>query len=269
MKKSKSISVNWYQIKRIAAFSMVLDHMVASGLVTQTFLMTYLHIDLKISAVCVEIMRFFGRVAFPIYAYSIAQGCVYTQSFFKYLIRLSLFAIVSEIPFNLALNDGVLLFAFNNIGFTLLFGALACTIYQYLKSKSKVIVSIFPILLLTILAELLHMDYGGMGVLCIIITYSSFQVKKIRLMALSSALAILYLLIVPFNGVMDMRYIFQWMIPGSSIFTYLAELIGSYFGVLLLALFDEESGNQAKGRLKAYLFYPAHLIVIFFCKLFV
>ena len=54
-----------------------------------------------------EWMTCVGRLAFPIFAFMIAEGCYYTSNVKKYMLRLFLFAIISEIPFNLIMGSSV------------------------------------------------------------------------------------------------------------------------------------------------------------------
>lgn len=67
-------------LKLVAMISMVLDH---------TGKMFFSHY---------QIMRILGRMAFPIYAYCIAVGCVYSKDRFKYLSRIVLMGLISQ-PF--------------------------------------------------------------------------------------------------------------------------------------------------------------------------
>ena len=71
-------------LKWIAVLTMVIDHVGAILFPDQIW------------------MRVIGRVAFPIYAYCLAEGFRYTSDYRRYLGRLALFAILSEIPFDLA-----------------------------------------------------------------------------------------------------------------------------------------------------------------------
>jgi len=90
--------------------------------------------------------RYIGRIAFPIYAYMIAQGCRHTKNINKYLLRLGIFALISEIPFDVAFNhytlmdDGIPRFGINflrytNVFYTLFLGVACIMIYEKLKTK--------------------------------------------------------------------------------------------------------------------------------------
>lgn len=76
-----------------------------------------------------EVMRCLGRIAFPVFAFLIAEGFRYTQNRMKYFLQLLGFAIVSEVPWYL-LNgaDGT-----HNVLFTLSLGVLALAAFETLK----------------------------------------------------------------------------------------------------------------------------------------
>lgn len=93
-------------LKWIAVLTMVIDHVGAILFPDQIW------------------MRVIGRVAFPIYAYCLAEGFRYTSDYRRYLGRLALFAILSEIPFDLAFYGVPFSFAHQNVFFTLTLGLI-------------------------------------------------------------------------------------------------------------------------------------------------
>lgn len=90
-------------LKIIALVSMLLDHLIKSNLFGQGVLMQW-DFDMMTSYRMMEIIRPFGRLAFPIFAFMAAEGARLTHNIKKYLLRLIIFALISELPFDLALN---------------------------------------------------------------------------------------------------------------------------------------------------------------------
>ena len=81
------------------------------------------------------ILRIIGRLAFPIYAFLIAEGCVYSSSRMRYLGRLFALALLSELPFDLALfPDGGRL-SHQNVCFTLFIGLAMVTAVRFREDK--------------------------------------------------------------------------------------------------------------------------------------
>jgi len=79
--------------------------------------------------------RYIGRIAFPVYAYMIAQGCKHTKSINKYLLRLGIFALVSEIPFDIAFGYEISFIRNTNVFYTLFIGAACIAVYEKIKSR--------------------------------------------------------------------------------------------------------------------------------------
>lgn len=62
-----------------------------------------------------QVMRGIGRTAFPIFCFVLVEGLYHTHDVKRYLLRLFAFALVSEIPFDLALSDRILEFGAQNV----------------------------------------------------------------------------------------------------------------------------------------------------------
>ena len=119
------------------------------------------------------------------------EGFQYTHNRFLYIGRLLLFAIISEIPFDLAVNlstnsilkGHVLEFASQNVFFTLAIGMIVLTALEGLRTLQmdtilKTILIVGVVAFGAALAYALHTDYGAIGVLAICAAYGFRNQKK-------------------------------------------------------------------------------------------
>lgn len=139
-------------LKVIAMISMVIDHIAL-------YLMEY-------GTVLYETMRCIGRIAFPVFAFLIAEGFIHTKSRYRYFFTLLGFAVISEIPWYL-LNgaDGT-----HNVMFTLALGVATLMFLENLLQRSLVLGFLWT-LGMAELASWLGVDYEWRGILLIVILY--------------------------------------------------------------------------------------------------
>lgn len=125
-------------------------------------------------------LRFIGRLGFPIFCFLLIEGFLHTRNVWKYAFRLFLFALISEIPFNLAISGKVFTFAYQNVFFTLLIGLLVMIAFSYIEKIQKsnawikflrVILYLVSFAVGMVAAELLNTDYAAIGVFCIMMLY--------------------------------------------------------------------------------------------------
>ena len=146
-------------------------------------------------------MRSVGRIAFPILIILLVEGMEHTRNRWKYLIRLWIFAIVSEIPFDMAFNleksqifSGQLLeFGYQNVFFTLFLGLLVITGLQLTEQHfagteipGKILrLGLYAVIILAgcALAILLKTDYNFKGVLAITVLYLFRSRRKAQIWA--------------------------------------------------------------------------------------
>lgn len=80
-----------------------------------------------------QVFRMVGRLGFPIFCFLLVEGFDKTGSRVKYALRLGMFALISEVPFDLAFSAKTLEFGYQNVYFTLFLGLLALCAYDFLK----------------------------------------------------------------------------------------------------------------------------------------
>lgn len=184
-----------------------------------------------------------GRIAFPIFAFQITEGYIHTKDLKKYFKRLIIFAILSQIPFMLFLSTFTSPFTLN-IFFTLLLGLLS--IYIYNKIPNKFLAIVIGIII-SILAEIINVDYGAWGVIIIMIFYI-FKDKKV-------IMSLLYILSC------FIKYL-PYLLKYNFHYIYLLLLLGTAFSIFFIIAYNGKQGKKIKYFL--YIFYPLHMLILYF-----
>ena len=114
------------------------------------------------------IFRDIGRVAFPIFCFLLLEGFRHTHDRFRYGLNLFLFALISEIPWNLMFTN-TLRYEKQNVFFTLFLGYLAfCAIEYFQDDQLRQLLCIIGLLIVSIL---LKADYSWRGYIFLLIMY--------------------------------------------------------------------------------------------------
>lgn len=212
------------------------------------------------------IMRAVGRLAFPIFAFLLVQGLLHTSNVRRYLLRLGIFALVSELPFDLAMHDTIWYPEAQNIFFTLTVGLFAIYALESRDSIGRWRVEIA--LAAALLAEFLRFDYGMAGVGIIIMFYlfdkerSSISGKDggdmVHACPGADARTGLY---------------YSWkqnleIVVLSSLVYILCLGMNQMYALLAMIPVNMYSGERGRMKLKHffYLFYPLHLLLIWFIR---
>lgn len=120
------------------------------------------------------VMRIMGRVAFPIFVFLLIEGIKYTRDIRKYILRMFIFAIISEAPFILATENNISGVTMKNVFFTLAIGLAVCAVIDKLLEYKKlicVIICAVLVFLAGVLVSIMDTDYGIYGVLAILAGY--------------------------------------------------------------------------------------------------
>lgn len=211
-------------LKIIACISMFLDHVKYAIPETQNFVTIYL-----------------GRIAFPIFAFLITQGYIHTSNLEKYYKRITVFALISQIPFMLfrsLIGEWEML----NIMFTLLLGLFAITVYDKINKKY---ISIPICIFLIILGEIINVDYGWFGVALVFLLY----ICKNNKIVLTFSYVILILVWFYFEGMLKLYNM------------YIIYFINYLIPLIFILLYNGKQGKKIKYFL--YWFYPAHMLILY------
>lgn len=171
--KVKILSGSWLKI--IAMLSMLCDH-VAGHLLTGSEIVLFSAGNTQITLV--EAMHWFGRIAFPIFCFLLTEGFIHTRSKTKYGASLLIFALISEIPWNLEHNN-TLFYGSQNVFFTLFLGFLGMVVLE--KLKKQPILMLVLIIALGAVSALIRCDYGLKGFAFIILLYALREHEVLRI----------------------------------------------------------------------------------------
>lgn len=202
--------------------------------------------------------RAVGRISFVLFTFLIVEGFFYTRSRVWFLMRLFLFALISEIPFDLALSGTVFDWSGQNVYWTLFLGVLVLTLWDYLSHYSSVWAAAgrYLVLLTGCLAAFFcSTDYRFMGVLLIFAMYRTREKDGgVRFMA--AGLVMLFGTwvsnLIRYVGVYSADYLFRFS---------LREMYG-LLAFALIFLYNGEKGRRLP-KLFYYGFYPVHLLILF------
>ncbi len=202
-----------------------------------------------------SVMRAIGRLAFPIFVFLLVEGYRHTSNVKKYILRLFVFALISEVPFDLAFSRCIFDISDQNVFFTLTAGLTAVYLLDRVlsgaysaASEYRMILAFGAVLIPAIVAEICRFDYGMGGIAIIILFYlitplygkGKLQEKAKRNAANTVLGAVIYYL---FYG--------------------LSELY-ALFAIIPISFYNGKRGKKNKLIQYAfYFFYPVHLLCIY------
>lgn len=223
----EGLRINSFQLKMIAIVTMLVDH---TG---RVLFPQYL------------IMQEIGRVSFPIFCFLLVEGFYHTKNIKQYMMRCLILGVVSEVPFDLALKEGLWDWSRQNVGFTLLLGLVVMWLVEERRNQMYVqgnhslwwiYGSPISVFLIIWLADYVHVDYGATGIFIILI----FYVFRNHFLWQTGAM-----------GVLNM-----WIMKGIQGY--------AVFAMLPIGLYNGKRGWRAKYVF--YIFYPLHLLILWCIK---
>lgn len=236
------MQISAFQLKLIAIISMFIAHF--TSFFNTDFYFAFL---------------FIGRLAFPIFAFQIVEGYIYTNNFPKYLMRLFIFAIISEIPFNLLSGYSYINPYAQNVLWTFFIGLIIIRIMDKARDKTpnKIILYIkFFLLCLVgyVIGNVTLVDYYGTGVLFVILFYLTRNCKYKYLLQFIGCL----LLNLNLGGL-------SLVILGIPFRVQLFSMLS----LILIWMYKGKQGYTSRAwRGFCYWFYPLHIVVLYLISRF-
>ena len=187
-------------------------------------------------------LRMIGRLAMPLFSFCIAEGYAHTRDKNRYLLRMGIFALISEVPFDLAF-EGKVGFGHQNIMLTFFLSILALKIFDLIRGEEprnigKTVLVTLAVLVMAGLALLLRADYTIFAVIAVFL----FYVLRNRHPLVRSGVGVAFLAMTRTMG--------YYCTTG--------------FSLIPLLLYNGKRGRGLKWLF--YAFYPGHLLVLFVLK---
>ena len=240
MEHKKSVEITSFTLHILAMLLMLCDHLWATVVPGNDWM------------TCV------GRIALPIFAFMIVEGYFHTRSLKKYVGRLALFAVLSEIPFNMVMGSSLFYPIHQNVLWTFLIAVFLIWLNEKAKKKGKVwlraVTCVGTVCLAFVLGLVTFVDYNYAGVLTVLVFYF-FRGRK-WWHFVGQALCLYYINVEVLSG-------FYYEV---NVFGQTMNLVRQSFALLALIPIWLYRGNQGPYNKVIkniyYWFYPVHLLVL-------
>lgn len=188
-----------------------------------------------------RILRVIGRISFPIFCFLLVEGFHHTHDWKKYAQRLFLFALVSEIPFDLAFFGTWYAPVYQNVFWTLALGIVMLGILEQLDENWRPgarngVQKIAILIGFLLLSDIMRTDYAEKGLLMILIFYAFYDNRLLAALFVGGFNVLL-------GGVAP--HSIQW---------------AAVLSVFPILWYNGTRGKQMKYFF--YLFYPVHLLIL-------
>lgn len=240
MKKESKLQTTSFSLHIIAMVTMLCDHLWGTVIPGNDWL------------TCI------GRISFPIFAFMIVEGYFHTKNLKKYVLRLLFFAVISEIPFNLAVGSRLFYPIHQNVLWSFLISIGLIHLNEKAKQSNKIlkrlIVGIISVILGYLIGIISMVDYFHGGILTVLVFYF-FRDKK-WWCYLVQFICLWYINTEILGG---FGYEIQM---GANTYFFLRQSL-ALLALIPIWLYKGEQGYHSKTlQLIYYAFYPVHLLIL-------
>lgn len=309
--ESKKKGISGSTIKIIAIIAMVIDHFAAVVLTRQMIasgyldafnsgvyeeVMGWLH-DNELLYYSYDLMRMVGRLGFPIFCFLLVEGFTRTKNIKSYLLRMGIFALVSEIPFDLAMTGKLFHWGYQNVFFTLFLGLFVLWAFDFFAKQqlgkfwgvvAETTGALLPAAYITMTlgnlagVERISSILLGCGVITIflailiLVCTKKYGCQKVQEICadVSVLLLVMYLadlLYTDYSGMGVLTIAVMYLFRKSRIKSMLAGCLVlffmnvnewfAFFALIPVAMYNGKRGMKIKYFF--YAFYPAHLLILY------
>lgn len=203
-------------------------------------------------------MRCIGRISFPIFAFLLVEGYFHTGNLLRYALRLALFALLAEVPFDLMVSGRIYAPWSQNVLWTLLLGLGLIFLNEQAGKTGKLWLRLLgtggSVLLAVILGVIIQVDYHYAGLFTILVFYCfrgrrwyHFLGQLLGLLYINTQLLVGNVVILPLAGL-------SLGLPMQAL---------AVLAMIPIWLYRGRQGSHSKAlRYLYYTFYPAHMLIL-------
>ena len=205
-----------------------------------------------------DLLTWLGRLAFPLFAFMLVEGYFHTRNLKKYLLRLLITALISEIPFNLLCSGRMFYPLHQNVIWAFLLALLCIHLLERVRNCGKlwltVLVSIAISILGFLVGTLTMVDYYGYGILIVLVFY--FLRGRRWYCFVGQAVLLWYITWEMMGGLVVPIEIGAWKFE-------LSQQGMSMLALIPIWLYNGRHGpNNRLIQYSFYAFYPLHMLIL-------
>ncbi len=207
-----------------------------------------------------KILNCIGRISFPIFCFLLVEGFIHTKNVCKYILRIFIFGVISEIPFNLMAGGSLLDIWHQNVLFTMVIGLMCLVMLKISEGYDtllQVLNDLAAIIVCCSIAEFFKVDYGGAGILTIAFLYIlrgnelGYKIMQVSVLLVINILVFDSYMINIFGINMEIQALAVLSLP-------------------FIWLYNGEKGKGGKVfKYICYSFYPLHIVILLTLKLLI
>ncbi|MDE7131662.1 MAG: conjugal transfer protein TraX [Lachnospiraceae bacterium] len=264
-------------LKNIAYVTMFIDHFFAVVIMEMIRRQSAAGYETDLLRQIYSAGRAVGRISFVLFAYLAVEGFLHTRSRRAYLSRLGIFALVSEVPFDLAFSGEIVDRGSQNVFFTLFLGVFTLTVWEWAGNNVRQVQGCCPdrrdrcwwayviafravqsgtVACCCVIAYALHTDYKYMGVLLIFTFYLMHDGKLIPKIVLAGCVMLFGIW-----SVNCLRYRDSELYTKAYLFRFSMRELYGLTAFVPIILYDGSKGRQLP-KAVCYGFYPVHLLIL-------
>ena len=246
------------QLKIFAMIFMLADH-IGAAWIEMVFMRNTQGLALNFFIQLDGFFRAAGRLAFPIFAYQLVVGFKMTRNKMKAFRSILIFAIASEIPFQLCFYNKLIDFKHQSVMLTLALGFAMMHMFELVgEHRLKAYLQGMILVIFSVAAYMLHTDYDASGIILIAAIYF-FYADRREVCIVSPIIFLMAAFVI-------------YIIKGGQVDKAIQYVSIESYSLISFILIYYDNGIRKGGKILkwiGYLFYPLHMLLLYLVRIVV